>query len=191
MPDFKKNNKFSGGGRGGGFSRGGDRPSYGGDRRGGGRDFGRPQTEMFAATCNNCNAACEVPFRPNGTKPVFCKNCFVRNDEPRADGRPYEKRPFSEQRPSPMRAPSATSASDPRIGAMQRELGEMHAKIDALMTRLESAAYASIISASPNRAEAIEKPAKKASVKVTPKAVAKPTPKKAAKPAKKTAKKKA
>ncbi|MBY0294315.1 hypothetical protein K2Q08_03215, partial [Patescibacteria group bacterium] len=171
MPDFKKNNKFSGGSRGGGFSRGGDRPSYGGDRRGGGRDFGRPQAEMFAATCNNCNAACEVPFRPNGTKPVFCKNCFVRNDEQRSDGRSYEKRPFSEQRPSPMRAPSATSAADPRIGAMQKEMGEIHAKLDALVARLESAAYSTIITASPNRAEVSEK--------IEKKVVAKPEVKKA------------
>lgn len=146
MPDFKKNSKFGGGGRSGGFAR----PSFAGARRGG-RDFGRPQTELFTATCNNCSAACEVPFRPNGTKPVYCKNCFVRNDEPRAEGRSYEKRSFNEQRPT--RAPSATSASDPRIGAMQNELKEVHAKLDLLITRLEGAAYAAILASSNERDE--------------------------------------
>ncbi len=170
MPDFKKNSKFGGGGRSGGFAR----PSFGGARRGG-RDFGRPQGELFTATCNNCNATCEVPFRPNGTKPVYCKNCFVRNDEPRAEGRSYEKHPFSEQRPAPMRAPSATSASDPRIGAMQNELKEVHAKLDMLIERIGGVAYASILAASTEREEAapkkaVQKPAaKKVAKKVTKK----------------------
>ncbi|MBP9748743.1 hypothetical protein KBD18_00915 [Patescibacteria group bacterium] len=32
---------------------------------------------MFQATCNKCGNSCEVPFRPTGEKPVFCKNCFA------------------------------------------------------------------------------------------------------------------
>lgn len=170
MPDFKKHSSYKGGGRSGGFSR----PSFGGPRRGG-RDFGRPQTELFTATCNNCSAACEVPFRPNGTKPVYCKNCFVRNDEPRAEGRAYEKRSFNEQRPT--RAPSATSASDPRIGAMQNELKEVHAKLDLLITRLQGSAYAAILASSHDRED--EVPAKKVTVKKV--AVKKAAPKKVVK----------
>lgn len=60
------------------------------DRRGGGgrdfkrRDFGssgssdRPQM-MHKAICSNCGVECEVPFKPSGGKPVFCRDCFQKN----------------------------------------------------------------------------------------------------------------
>ena len=53
------------------------------DNRGGGRDFGRrdfdrPQ-EMHKAICSNCGKDCEVPFRPSGTKPVLCRECFQKS----------------------------------------------------------------------------------------------------------------
>ncbi|MBI4438010.1 hypothetical protein HY631_03625 [Candidatus Uhrbacteria bacterium] len=35
---------------------------------------------MHPATCSQCGASCEVPFRPNGKKPIFCRDCF-RKDE--------------------------------------------------------------------------------------------------------------
>ena len=43
------------------------------------RDSGRsayPANQMFAAVCDECGQACEVPFKPSGGKPVFCHNCF-------------------------------------------------------------------------------------------------------------------
>ncbi len=60
------------------------------DRRsggGGGRDFNRPQM-MHKTICSNCGKECEVPFKPNGSKPVFCRECFQKNrssDSPRSD----------------------------------------------------------------------------------------------------------
>ncbi len=57
------------------FDKQGDRDS----RHGGGRDDRRSSfgdKQMFPATCDNCGNSCEVPFRPSGDKPVYCKNCF-------------------------------------------------------------------------------------------------------------------
>jgi CxxC-x17-CxxC domain-containing protein len=52
-------------------------------RSGGGRDFKRRDFDkprsMFKATCSNCGRDCEVPFKPNGSKPVFCRECFQSN----------------------------------------------------------------------------------------------------------------
>lgn len=45
--------------------------------------FDRPrfgEKKMFSAICDNCGNACEVPFRPTGEKPVFCSNCFAKNE---------------------------------------------------------------------------------------------------------------
>lgn len=45
----------------------------GGDNRGG---YGNVQREMFPAVCAECGKSTTVPFRPNGEKPVYCKDCY-------------------------------------------------------------------------------------------------------------------
>jgi len=79
---------FQSGGRGKerGFN---GRSSFGGDKRGapsfGGRndrgDRRESGAEMFTATCSTCGKSCEVPFKPTGDRPVFCRDCFGRKDE--------------------------------------------------------------------------------------------------------------
>lgn len=72
---------FGGGDRGGygrdrGF--GGDRGGFGGDR--GGFRGGYEEKRLFKATCDKCHNECEVPFRPTGEKPVYCRDCFKKSD---------------------------------------------------------------------------------------------------------------
>ena len=62
---YKGGKKFGGQGGGDAWQRGGDRDE-------------RPA--MHSAVCSQCHADCEVPFKPNGRKPIFCSNCF-RKDE--------------------------------------------------------------------------------------------------------------
>jgi CxxC-x17-CxxC domain-containing protein len=65
-------NRGGGSDRGGfGGGRGSARPNFR-DNRGGGSD--RP--ELFSAVCDECGKTCEVPFRPTGSKPVYCSSCF-------------------------------------------------------------------------------------------------------------------
>ncbi len=168
MNDFKKNYK-PGGARQGSFSR----PSFGkgnGQRRDYDRGFNGP-SESFRATCSKCHKPCEVPFRPNGKKPVFCKDCFVRDDS--RDARPsYGKQGFDR----PVRAHAPAAVEDLRIGALQRELAVIHEKLDTLIQSLESAAYSSILTASVKKeakpaakAAPAAKPVKKAATKTAPK----------------------
>ena len=60
------------GGYGGGSSYGGSS----GSGYGGGSSYGGGQREMFTATCDGCGGEARVPFRPTGSKPVYCSNCF-------------------------------------------------------------------------------------------------------------------
>ncbi len=60
MRDFNRDN------------RGGHRGGRGFGSRGGG------PRQMHHAVCSKCNQDCEVPFRPTGSKPVFCSNCFEK-----------------------------------------------------------------------------------------------------------------
>jgi len=43
---------------------------------GGGRGYENAQREMFPAVCAECGKSTMVPFRPNGEKPVYCKDCY-------------------------------------------------------------------------------------------------------------------
>ncbi len=45
---------------------------------GGGRSSGYSSgpREMFSATCSSCGREARVPFRPSGSKPVYCSDCF-------------------------------------------------------------------------------------------------------------------
>lgn len=68
------------------FKNGGPNPrksddkEYGNREFGGNRDFGRDSGRpgMHTATCDECGNSCEVPFKPNGEKPVYCNNCFKK-----------------------------------------------------------------------------------------------------------------
>ena len=50
------------------------------EREGFGRGGSRPQREMHQATCAACGATTEVPFRPSGDRPVYCRDCFNQNN---------------------------------------------------------------------------------------------------------------
>jgi len=42
--------------------------------------FGR---ELFKAKCADCSQDCEVPFKPSGDRPVYCRDCFQKHRKPR------------------------------------------------------------------------------------------------------------
>jgi len=111
---WKGGKSFGGGGRGfggGGFNKRG--PS----------DRGGFKT-MHPATCEKCNSRCEVPFKPNGRKPVFCSDCFVKD----GDSGPsrFASRDNRSERPS-YRPDSGVSD----------QLKMINSKLDAIIQALE------------------------------------------------------
>lgn len=51
------------------------------DKKFGGKKFGakygdKKFSALHDTTCAKCKQPCQVPFKPNGKKPVFCLNCF-------------------------------------------------------------------------------------------------------------------
>ena len=61
------------------------------------KNFGGERAEMYDATCASCGMDCEVPFKPNGRKPVLCHSCFRKSDgeapeRPERSERPRERR---------------------------------------------------------------------------------------------------
>jgi CxxC-x17-CxxC domain-containing protein len=84
----KFNRDSRGGGFGGGFNNrsSGGRPSF--PRKSfGGPGGDRGPVTMHDATCDECKRPCQVPFRPTGDRPIYCKNCFDKRGGGREAGR--------------------------------------------------------------------------------------------------------
>ena len=79
-----------------GFIRGGGGGGFRGGGGGGGfrRDFG--PREMHKIKCSSCGKDAEVPFKPTGDRPVYCRDCFFKQKgitprEPRKEEAEEEK----------------------------------------------------------------------------------------------------
>ncbi|TKJ17123.1 hypothetical protein CEE44_01140 [Candidatus Woesearchaeota archaeon B3_Woes] len=50
--------------------------------RSGRRDSSRRSSriEMHEVVCDKCGEKCEVPFKPTSSKPVYCSDCFTKED---------------------------------------------------------------------------------------------------------------
>jgi len=124
MRDFKKRNSFGSErreGGGGGFRK----PGF---QRTNGQSFERAQ--LYPAVCASCNKACEVPFRPNGQRPVYCKDCFGANRE----GAPMGQSPKREFRaPAAVSVAPAPKVEDSRINDLRRQMDGINSKLDRLI----------------------------------------------------------
>ncbi len=135
MADFKK--KGFGGRPSFGGARGGDRGGRGGfggggNRFGGGNKFGGApgRSQMFIVTCAQCHKSCEVPFRPNGMKPVYCNDCFGSKGGPSRDSRDFGSTTFPRD---PERAPQAGNTA---LNDIKTALSMVNIKIDKILAIL-------------------------------------------------------
>ena len=46
-----------------------------------GGGFGGAPREMHKAVCEECKKECQVPFKPSGGRPVYCKECFAKRKD--------------------------------------------------------------------------------------------------------------
>jgi len=46
------------------------------------REFREPR-EMYKAVCADCGNECEVPFKPDPSRPVYCRECWAKRRERR------------------------------------------------------------------------------------------------------------
>jgi len=47
--------------------------------------FDSQPREMHKATCADCKKECEVPFKPSGDRPVYCKECWEKHRPPKRE----------------------------------------------------------------------------------------------------------
>ncbi|MCW3981218.1 MAG: DNA-directed RNA polymerase [Candidatus Bathyarchaeota archaeon] len=44
--------------------------------------YGREPREMHKAVCADCAKECEVPFKPDPSRPVYCRDCWSKRRGP-------------------------------------------------------------------------------------------------------------
>ncbi len=94
--------------------------------------------EMFKTDCAKCGNSCEVPFRPNGAKPVYCNNCFVRETPAGGDRAP--RREFS---PRPAFKPAQQPVRDDQaFNDLKAELRVVNQNLERLIAIMTPAAPA-------------------------------------------------
>jgi CxxC-x17-CxxC domain-containing protein len=187
MKDFRRPSGQSAG-RSGGYDKreqGGEsrppRPSY--DNRGGynkyspQRDSGERREMLHKATCSECNNTCEVPFRPNGSKPVYCKDCFGKKKGAYEGNAP--KKEFAPRAPEVrVQQSQASESRDPRIDDLKAQIFSMQSKLDRILKVMEGTVAPAPV-ATPAKVEkkaekkavpAAKKPTAKVAVKAAPKA---------------------
>lgn len=127
-------NKFDKGRNGKNFGGGG----FGGPRKFGGND-GAPR-QMFQATCSKCGQSCEVPFRPTGARPVFCRDCFKTEGTGGATPRFAPVKRFDDNRPS--FGGNAGGNSNAGSGVTKAQIEALNVKLDKILSMLSSGSTA-------------------------------------------------
>jgi len=126
---------------GGGYRKGGSTGGYKGGRSSGGgykgvKSYGGSSDErpdMHPAICSECGASCEVPFKPNGKKPIFCRNCFQKQEgdapAPRYGARSFDRAGASDK---------PAYRSTPRTGTegIEKQLKALNEKMDLILAAL-------------------------------------------------------
>ncbi|HNW85849.1 MAG TPA: zinc-ribbon domain containing protein [Candidatus Limiplasma sp.] len=52
-------------------------------RRNGGAQGGRSNSgnrQMYEVICDGCGATTQVPFQPRGDRPVYCRDCYAKQN---------------------------------------------------------------------------------------------------------------
>jgi CxxC-x17-CxxC domain-containing protein len=122
-------NRADGGSRkfsGGGFRRPGPRA---------GGDFGEDK-KLYPATCSVCGAQCQVPFRPDGSRPIYCRDCFRKQDSQGVGREAFRRGDRGSRRPAPFRSEEQTPAA-PDQGHLLRLLEKMNDKLDRILAVLK------------------------------------------------------
>lgn len=127
MGDFKKENNFEQG-----------RRRF--ERRDGGRlsfnNQDRGPAALFKATCAKCGVSCEVPFRPTGGRPIYCRDCFQgKNDAgDGVGGSRFSKKDYGGKNYSRPDFRSGVGSND----GLRSQLESINVKMDRLIKAVEA-----------------------------------------------------
>lgn len=137
MADFKRGGGFGRGGSKGGFNRGGGKSRFGGEfkRRDGDSN---DRSEMFSATCAECKKVCEIPFKPSGSRPVYCSDCFRNKGENRGGDfsrRDNNSRSFNKG--NDFRKPSFGLNGSGQNSYVEKKVDDLKKQVESISVKLD------------------------------------------------------
>ncbi len=105
--------------------------------RGGNRSSrGSNRSSMHDATCSSCGKDCQVPFRPTGSRPIFCSICFDKQGGGGSE-KNFDKPRFGDKRKREFEREN-TIAENKNAEHLKSEFARLHAKLDSIMEILGS-----------------------------------------------------
>lgn len=92
----------------------------------------RGDGRMYDAVCSECGKDCQVPFRPSGEKPVFCSECFEKQN----GGRKRESR-GGEFRGRDSRSDGGRRGGGIEVDKLMREMEKIDRKLERVLGLLD------------------------------------------------------
>ena len=115
--------------------------------------------QKFDAICAQCGKPCQVPFRPNGKKPVYCSVCFGEQRQTPSNKEGFPRRdaaPAGSFRPRSDAPYGAPRTDDRGIADLKRQIDVMTSKLDNILKLLEVPHHAAQDFAKPHAGVATE-----------------------------------
>jgi len=122
-----------------------------GKKKFGGRNFAGPKREhaereegkptMHKATCHECGRECEVPFRPNGSRPIFCSRCFDKQGGPSSEkfaDKSYGKPRFGGDKRKHEFDRDNALFENKSAEQLKAQFAQLHAKLDKILQALDT-----------------------------------------------------
>lgn len=103
-------------------------------RRSSGRDSSfKPKMPLVDAICDKCGKPCQLPFKPTGEKPVYCRDCFSKSGSDDRGSRSDDRSSFR----SRDRGSSSSERSSRDSSSRSSDLEEINEKLDKIMRALK------------------------------------------------------
>jgi CxxC-x17-CxxC domain-containing protein len=82
--------------------------------------------ELFRVVCDKCGESCEVPFKPTNTKPVYCRECFKKNESSSDNSEKF----------APRRRSRSDESFESRDNVSSEDIVKINRKLDRIMKAL-------------------------------------------------------
>ena len=103
------------------------------------KDSLRRRPSLHDAVCDKCGKDCQVPFKPSGDKPIYCRDCFEKKggrDGDRSSQRVFRRRSFGGRDSG---RSLQNNISDRSILQLIEKIGILNTKLDTIINLLSSA----------------------------------------------------
>lgn len=86
-----------------------------------GQSHERRERVLHKAVCADCHKDCEVPFKPTGERPVYCKECFSK----RKAGNSFKGNQGNRQSSNLPKAPAAVNPPQRQVSVTKKGVGKV------------------------------------------------------------------